>query len=263
MSDEMTELESSEVQARWNETGNPAQVLGCIGCMGDDAPSANWYDRAISAFSRTEPSAKARANRNHTLQTSARTAATQLYNLRTVGGESQESLLDRIAGVYFDHRFGTWASGATLEQVKNDPTFHDVVRLVSPMSSLKAAAKTPAKPDDFIKPTPNSTPTWYWSFEEALAAVRAGLQQQTDAQQKQFAQKLMSMQAENKQTYVPNALVGGWSSLSTPAKAAILAGVGFLGVALLVTFTRSAKRSPKVTRRALPAPIRKALPAPA
>jgi len=232
MYDELTELENSDVQSRQNE------ALGCIGCLGAET-STNWFDPMISAFSRTEPSANAKSNRNHSIQTSARAAALELYNLKPVGGESQNDLLDRIAGVYYDNRVGTGVSSATAEQVKNDPTFHTVVNLVSPLSSLKPGVSTKA----------TEIPFWYKLFTATTAAAQSGLTRMTEAQKQQPSQ------SDSLKPSTPDLKPSperGWNSLSTPVKVAIVAGVGILGIALLVTLTRPAKTSGQVTLPASP-----------
>lgn len=233
MYDEFTELESTEAQSRRNET------LGCIGCLGAET-STNWFDPMISAFSRTEPSANAKSNRNHSIQTSARAAALELYNLKPVGGESQNDLLDRIAGVYYDNRVGTGVSSATVEQVKNDPTFHTVVNLVSPLSSLKPGVSTKA----------TGVPFWYKLFTATTTAAQSGLTRMTETQKPQVTPQPKPSEPS------PDSQIGpikGWNSLSMPVKVAIISGVGIFGIALLVTLTRPAKTSGQVTLPASPA----------
>jgi len=284
MSDSLYWCEVADVQMRQRE-GEAANGMGCLGCMGATEPegghvimpSPDLY-KPISSYTSTRPTEDARKNHDHPLQKSARAAANSIYNLRPQGGESVQSLLTRIGEIYYDHRKRSWSGAVNAGKVMDDPDFHQVVALISPMSTMikpgeitdQAALKSgegldfkygdkTVKPDDYKKPTPGATPVKYNSFQQALEAIKAGLTSFTELQKQQAALEAMQRQQQGLPNYLPEKAkenldkkaegktIWPWDGWGTSTK--IAAGIGIVLVGGVTIYAIMGPRRPKARRQ--------------
>jgi hypothetical protein len=115
-----------------------------------------WYSQKLNGLGATcitagsaQPSTEFLALTNTTMGKTVGQAVLHSYNLRAVGSETKEELLNRIVAVYLQWTWQpVWSSreDVSIKEIESDPCFEKAVAQVSPLSTARNLGPGP-KPD--------------------------------------------------------------------------------------------------------------------
>ncbi len=281
--DETMALEENDVNLRWAENGNPAEVLARPSGLGAGEPtplSWSWWwsgppqaapvkktpvdlgpkpgerdtgfvGKQPGLFTSTEPSAEARSEWGSPFQSNVLQALDKWYVLRPMGGESLISLQRRIAGVYWDHTFDTWRTTPLPDQIKSDPRFQKILRVISPTARRRSPGEgAQMEPKDISKPKPGSVPVKFNTMDEIMKVVNAGFKQLAEFQKQRLANEIARRQQRNQPIYIEKTVLEKakdengkkprpwpWEKWDKNTKIAVGVGVGAFALLLLAAAT--------------------------